>query len=85
MYKIIIEVATIIGITISALLWIQSTFVQASDFDFYQYRQVEDKINYLEDKKKRLEDVDKNLNYEDQRDLDRKRLDLIRLREKLKD
>ena len=75
--------ASMIAMAFAVLLWVQSNFVDAGDFQEYQYDRVEDEVNYLRDKEQRLLDDYSELEYEDKRQLDRQELKLEKLRLKL--
>ena len=75
--------ASMIAMAFAVLLWVQSNFVDAGDFQEYQYERVEDEVNYLRDKEQRLVDDYSELEYEDKRQLERQELKLDRLRQEL--
>ena len=56
MLEKIMTYASMIAMAFAVLLWVQSNFVDAGDFQEYQYERVEDEVNYLRDKEQRLVD-----------------------------
>ena len=83
MLQQIMTYASMIAMAFAVLLWIQSNFVDAGDFQEYQYEQTEAEVNYLKDKEQRLEDDFSELEYEDKRQLQRQELKLQKLRQEL--
>lgn len=83
MLEKIMTYASMIAMAFAVLLWVQSNFVDAGDFQEYQYERVEDEVNYLRDKEQRLVDDYSELEYEDKRQLERQELKLDRLRQEL--
>lgn len=83
MLQQIMTYATMIGMAFGVLLWAQTNFVDAGDFQQYQYEKLESEINYLKDKEERLKAQFQDLEYEDKRDLQRKELRLQKLRQEL--
>ena len=71
--------ASMIAMAFGVLFWAQATFVDAGDFQEYQYEKIEDEVNYLRDKEQRLEDDFSELEYEDKRQLQRQELKLERM------
>ena len=79
MLQQIMTYASMIGMAFGVLFWAQANFVDAGDFQQYQYEKLEDEVNYLKDKEQRLIDDYSELEYEDKRDLQRKELKLQKL------
>jgi hypothetical protein len=84
MLQNIMTYASMIAMAFGVLLWAQATFVDAGDYAQQLYYETNEEVLYLEDKKKRLEDNFQKLEYEDERQLERKREERSLLKQKLK-
>ena len=69
----ILEVASLLAMAFAGLFWAQNTFMAASDWAEYQYRQSNEEVLYLQDKQLRLqkEQPPQQLEFEDSRRLQR--------------
>lgn len=75
----IVTYGTIVSFALGGLIYLQTNFVDAMDFQKYQYESVEDEVNYLRDRKLRLEQIQEELSFEDKRRLERLELKLQRI------
>lgn len=67
-------------IFVIAFIWMETQYVNASEFNQYQENDLVAQIEYLRDKQLRLKQEDKYLTFEDQRQLERLEAQLDRLK-----